>query len=744
MQTDGTFRWLGRPGRFPTPPAFKDLDRAAVRAHLVQQTRQFLYANFYVHGRPVEPSSRPAKRIGSHSRFVQAILSSDQGRNEWQHVGLVSSIDGDRVTIERGALKLQARADECTSMTSPLRPGAAVQLRLGRSSLRTSPGFCMVSGEQPIKGADPQFRFYWNLTADKAAAFVKEATGYLNTSGHAFYLKVLTDPLGYDRCDAGVLYVERRHAAEIWDDVVRIYRAVGPLGAGTPAFTRPLAPGLAAADDPGKGESFGTFCCGLLAEASMQIAELQVTATEPRLAIANGVFRLAGIDPERPYLRPGQAEPSFAALQRSETLLPADADRRPTKAGKPSASNADWLGAATRIGMKIASEALWYRDRCQWVGANPLPGKGAAAIDYRTLPAGLYSGSAGIALFLAELAVRTGESVLRSTALGTIRQALSRTGSEIGLYPGDTGIALVAARIGALLGECWLSERGDALARRVLQYDLVSNQNDLLYGAAGRVVGALALDKLLDLPGGEAAVRYGEALLESAHRSDAGLSWSGSDRRWTHNLTGLSHGAAGVAHALALLWQRTGDERFRAAALDAVRYEQSQFSAAVNNWPDLRPWPAGEQREEQRFACFWCHGAPGIALQRLAFASLVDDSAFVDQARVGFATTADKLARTLTRNVENYSLCHGVLGNAEALNAWTTLGWSPGYADLVDSAAREGLRLYGESGRWPCGTIEGDTPSLMLGRAGIGYFYLRLFAPEVPSVLLIDPAVWKM
>jgi hypothetical protein len=29
--------------------------------------------------------------------------------------------------------------------------------------------------------------------------------------------------------------------------------------------------------------------------------------------------------------------------------------------------------------------------------------------------------------------------------------------------------------------------------------------------------------------------------------------------------------------------------------------------------------------------------------------------------------------------------------------------------------------------RWPCGVTDGDeTPNLMLGTAGIGYFYLRL------------------
>jgi lantibiotic modifying enzyme len=42
---------------------------------------------------------------------------------------------------------------------------------------------------------------------------------------------------------------------------------------------------------------------------------------------------------------------------------------------------------------------------------------------------------------------------------------------------------------------------------------------------------------------------------------------------------------------------------------------------------------------------------------------------------------------------------------------------------------------------WPCGTHTGETPNLMLGLAGIGYFYLRLAQPQVPSVLL--PVRWS-
>jgi lantibiotic biosynthesis protein len=38
--------------------------------------------------------------------------------------------------------------------------------------------------------------------------------------------------------------------------------------------------------------------------------------------------------------------------------------------------------------------------------------------------------------------------------------------------------------------------------------------------------------------------------------------------------------------------------------------------------------------------------------------------------------------------------------------------------------------------------LGGSTPSLLVGLAGIGHFYLRSACPSVPSVLLIRPGEW--
>ena len=79
----------------------------------------------------------------------------------------------------------------------------------------------------------------------------------------------------------------------------------------------------------------------------------------------------------------------------------------------------------------------------------------------------------------------------------------------------------------------------------------------------------------------------------------------------------------------------------------------------------------------------------------------------------------------------DYSLCHGLPGNADVLIS--------GY-QVLGSARTDDIHLA----RQVAGAItqfrglgDVESPSLMLGLAGVGYFFLRLCNPEIPSVLLL-------
>ena len=134
----------------------------------------------------------------------------------------------------------------------------------------------------------------------------------------------------------------------------------------------------------------------------------------------------------------------------------------------------------------------------------------------------------------------------------------------------------------------------------------------------------------------------------------------------------------------------------------------------------------------------WCHGAPGIGLSRLRAYELLQREDIYEEAGAALRATYAPLATMPATAM--FAPCHGAAGNAELfLAAFEVLG-DEGYLAIAEAIGRQGLERYHEPRRpWPSGlTSGGQTPALMLGLAGIGYFYLRLYDRQsVPSLLLV-------
>ena len=402
----------------------------------------------------------------------------------------------------------------------------------------------------------------------------------------------------------------------------------------------------------------------------------------------------------------------------------------------------EFLDAAERIGRRLVAEAIHDGKRCTWFGGSMEPVGGDWRGTRRTFSGDAYAGTSGVALFLAQLQRFRPSDDFRATALAALEQALERAGNDAEIprgafYTGAFGIGFAAADSGAILEDDEMVARGLEFVRRTATAE-DDGGFDIVSGTAGRIGPLLRLharfghDWLLD-----AAVRGGKALIASAEKSPYGWSWGfGTSKYLARNLTGYSHGTAGVALAMLELHAVTSDAAFQQAAREAFRYERTWYSPELRNWPDFRRMTGQTENDPFAYGYAWCHGAPGIGMSRLQAYRLTRQEDAKQEALIAIQSTRESEHATSIDSC--FGLCHGAAGNAELfLQAFEVLGDEESLA-FAESFARRGLELY-ERTEWVCGLDNaGEAPGLMLGIAGIGYFLLRLHGRrDVPSLLTV-------
>jgi lantibiotic modifying enzyme len=403
------------------------------------------------------------------------------------------------------------------------------------------------------------------------------------------------------------------------------------------------------------------------------------------------------------------------------------------------------LGLAGEIADRLCEEAYRYGGECTWMGTVQHGGHETATFTWETLGPDLYGGTSGVGLFLAEMYARTGEARYRDTGREALRFSAARLDriparSRQGFYSGRVGVAYVLARGGELLEDPELAHD----ASRELDHR-AADQNDgilldIISGAAGSIAPLLSLARSLARDDLRAlAERLGERIIAGADQDASGWKWGDDATGFPSHrpLTGYGHGAAGIGLALLELFAATGDGHYRDAGREAFRYENSLFNPERENWPDFRY--SDDAGDRGHFGVAWCLGAPGIGMSRLR---AVQIDAATPQHRIdseaALRTVRRQLASSADPGSEDFSLCHGWAGLGDfALLAAEALG-SPEPRRLAEEIADRGATANaGSPGRWHCGLQRGTHPSLMLGLAGIGHFYLRLADPRVGSLTLV-------
>lgn len=271
-----------------------------------------LYQRLYC--RPSRAPSKAAHDTRATRVFVESLSRANCGAGTWDPGWTVTAVEDD------GTLLVRKHPDDLTLWASPrkFRPadgtvnvGAIGRLSLGKELREMLPGFYTIlgDGDQPDGyGEVPVrvIRFYWHLVSSAAPLWIRELTQRFNAASIAFRAKVQSRPTAYFRADAGVLYVALTDLSAATTLVDGLYEAVSShLRPATPMFTKRLAPGLAVAEDPGGGRSFGQHRCELVADGLVRAFQGKRTSLDDVVDSIASRFAEDGLVLTRPWSSAG-------------------------------------------------------------------------------------------------------------------------------------------------------------------------------------------------------------------------------------------------------------------------------------------------------------------------------------------------------------------------------------------------------------------------------------------------------
>lgn len=638
---------------------------------------------------------------------------------------------------QRGTLVRRLEPGEYLFNGVPARAGrhSLVTRQRSRWSTRLDPAFQYLFGEteSDVCTDEAMVRYYFAPRAERLGALVNALRGMLDQARISFSLKYPLDPRALSRRDAVVLYVGARQAhtlharlAALSPEITRSLRPVHAL------WTQPLLPGLGFAQDPKGDLSFGESRCRALAQGMLDAAEAK---DGDALSHVQASFEAADIDWHAPHLEQDD-EDRFGLRQLQFAQV-----KRPTPVAVPSVADAKLWKETLVIGNGLCADALWHGQACNWITDDADDHNGQLAAFARSMNGSLYDGTLGVAAYLASLARYSGDPVHRDTAIGALWHALLQTAPvAISLYEGRLGIVTQGLALARQLNDepllAGYLQAADALLEQLPDEE---TDTDLMHGLAGAMLGLLTIAHEVSPLGKRCiaqAERYGEQLIALAQRTPHGWHWPSDGHAL--GLCGLSHGNAGITLAFAALHRAAPALAWQQAVRGALDYEAFWYLPQQANWPYLFPEDAsGFDDHPSHCGMAWCHGAPGIALSRLALLKLSGDETYRQAALSAFDTVARDLESKHGKAGDSYTLCHGPAGNADMLLDAARYLQRPSWQKLARHIALQGVEQQSGVWRSGLGVTDGYATGLMLGLAGTGYFLLRCAVDDVPPSLML-------
>ena len=365
--------------------------------------------------------------------------------------------------------------------------------------------------------------------------------------------------------------------------------------------------------------------------------------------------------------------------------------------------------------------------------------------------ASLAGGSAGIAVFYAQIARTTGEAEADDQARGYLDDAIDVVATEAldtSLYAGFTGVAWATELVGQLPddpGQDRNDEIDEALCDFLRLPRLERAPFDLIFGLTG--VGVYALERWRRARGADLATLVVDRLNERARRDQHGAYWlappwllpgRSSERSATSGVDlGVAHGIAGVIPFLA----RARALGIGGSSTDAVLEGAVEWLLAHTVDADSGPTiPAfiGAGAEPRPTRSAWCYGDPGVATALVVAGREARQPQWTEAGLELALRAADR--PTADTGVVEAGFCHGSAGLAHLFNRMHQMTGEPRLAEAalfwVERTLEYCDRGWGLSmPRIAARTVQRPWhgPGVLEGAAGVGLVLLAASTPADPG-----------
>lgn len=418
---------------------------------------------------------------------------------------------------------------------------------------------------------------------------------------------------------------------------------------------------------------------------------------------------------------------------------------------------AELLKNAIEIGKEIIDKAIIDSNGIHWKTVKSITIMGDLETDVDET---ISTGVSGIILFYTELYNATKSEIyleyINSSAQWLINHCQKKPATH-GFYSGRMGVVFVLLKVAEVTQREHYHQKAIEIAMQFKNITTVPTQNYNLYnGLAGSILGLLYLHAELKENWILDSIFEGvEDLIKNVKSNNIGFYWDvpfvESKVISTKPLCSMPLGSGGIGLLFLYLSQYFDNRDYEYVGMQALNYEDQYYNESLTNWKDFRldvdyktlkrlrnSYLKGDHShfESKNYCADWIFGIVGNSFTRLSAYYILKDKY---SNNIINAIESKLNVNDIESQLSNYTIATGKSGLGLLLITQSYFKKNKVFLENALSLAKKGINERATKGFYQFGfnvDEEYEDDSLLMGNAGIGYFYLKLLTKDSDHILL--------